>query len=139
MKKGFTLAELLITIVILAVLAAIALPNFRKSSDKANAYLAVATLRSIRAAEQAYFAKNGTYWLATNPTANDFRTNLGVEIAPSNYYFNVIKTAFTQFNAQANKGSTPVISCVFVDCICVSDNGTWMEGSPYVDAATLNS
>jgi len=60
-KRGFTLTELLITLVILAVLAAIALPNFQKTADKVRLKEAVAALHSIRAGEKMYFSRNGTY------------------------------------------------------------------------------
>lgn len=48
-KKGFTLAELLIVVAIVAVLVAIAIPVFSSSLDKAKAAVDSANLRSAQA------------------------------------------------------------------------------------------
>ena len=48
-KKGFTLAELLIVVAILGVLAAIAIPVFSGSLDKAGRSVDVANARSLKA------------------------------------------------------------------------------------------
>ena len=149
MKKGFTLAELLITIVILAVLTAIALPNFQNTSNKAKANVVVAALQSMRAAEQAFFSKNGFYWgcVASPCTAAELRSGLGVEIPSGDYQFAVYAWMsggnFT-FSARARQGAPPwdnSVGCSFngTGMICVRSDGLWEEDSPYVDAAKLNS
>ncbi len=48
-KKGFTLAELLIVVAILAILVAISLPMFNASLDKAKESVIKANLRSVYA------------------------------------------------------------------------------------------
>lgn len=59
-SRGFTLVELLVTIIILGILVAIAL-NVTKSKKKA--YLAViqSDLHTLALAEEAYYADHGTY------------------------------------------------------------------------------
>ena len=91
MKKGFTLVEILITIVILAVLAAIAIPGFSRSRDKAAESQAVAYLRTIRTGEKMYYAKNAAYIACGDATA--IRTNLGVEVTERYYTFDVVGVA----------------------------------------------
>ncbi len=98
-KRGFTLAELLITIVILAVLTAIALPQFQKTGDKANKDQAIADLRRIQTAEKIYFLKNGVYIYCDNKS--DFQNILGVELSPVKYYYVVDEISATSFNAYA--------------------------------------
>ena len=60
-RKGFTLVELLIVVVIIGILAAVAIPKFADTREKAYLSAMRADLkRSITVAE-AYFADNGTY------------------------------------------------------------------------------
>ena len=59
LEKGFTLVELMIVIVIVAVLSAVALPNFMKQTDKATATEAKTAIASILKQAQAGFTENG--------------------------------------------------------------------------------
>ena len=66
MRKGFTLIELLIVVVIIGILAAIAIPKFANTKEKAYVSSMKADLRNMVTAEEAYFSDYTTY---TNPTA----------------------------------------------------------------------
>ena len=57
-KKGFTLAELLIVVAIIAVLTAIAIPIFNTQLEKSREETDIANLRSAKAAAVAYFLDN---------------------------------------------------------------------------------
>ena len=58
-EKGFTLVELMIVIVIVAVLSAVALPNFLKQTDKAKATEAKTAMAAVLKQAQAGFIENG--------------------------------------------------------------------------------
>jgi type II secretion system protein G len=60
-RKGFTLIELLIVVVIIGILAAIAIPKFAATKDKAKLAALKSDLRNIETAEEAYFSDNNAY------------------------------------------------------------------------------
>lgn len=62
MKKGFTLVEILIVVVILGILAAIVIPQFTSASETAKASSLVSQLQTIRSQIELYQVQhNGTY------------------------------------------------------------------------------
>jgi prepilin-type N-terminal cleavage/methylation domain-containing protein len=58
-KKGFTLIELLIVVVIIGILAAIAIPKFASTKDKAYVAAMKSDLRNLATYEEQYAADNG--------------------------------------------------------------------------------
>jgi type IV pilus assembly protein PilA len=60
-RKGFTLIELLIVVVIIGILAAIAIPKFATTKDKAKLASIKTDLRNLMTAEEAYFSDYSTY------------------------------------------------------------------------------
>src|SRR3984893_825094 len=69
-KKGFTLIELLIVVVIIGILAAIAIPKFANTKDKAYVAAMKSDLRNLATYEEQYAAdNNGAYFGGTATTA----------------------------------------------------------------------
>lgn len=60
-RKGFTLIELLIVVVIIGILAAVAIPKFAATKDKAMLANIKSDLANIRTAEEAYFSDHMAY------------------------------------------------------------------------------
>jgi len=61
MKRGFTLVELAVVIIIIALLVAIALPQFMRMQEKAKLTEARLMLDSLKKAELSYYAKNDRF------------------------------------------------------------------------------
>jgi type IV pilus assembly protein PilA len=60
-RKGFTLIELLIVVVIIGILAAIAIPKFANTKEKAYVASMKADLKNLVNAQESYFADKGIY------------------------------------------------------------------------------
>ena len=65
MRKGFTLIELLIVVIIIAILAAVGVPQFFRAAGKAKESGAKANLGEIRKLQLAYESLEGG-WFAVN-------------------------------------------------------------------------
>jgi type IV pilus assembly protein PilA len=60
-RKGFTLIELLIVVVIIGILAAIAIPKFANTKEKAVLASMKSDLRNLVTAEEGFFSDNQDY------------------------------------------------------------------------------
>lgn len=60
-EGGFTLVELLVVMIIIAILLAIAIPSYLGFRDRANQKVAEANTREAVPAAEAYFVDNGDY------------------------------------------------------------------------------
>ena len=89
--RGFSLIELLIVLIIIAILAGIAIPRYMSSTTKAKQTEAKEILRQIYLLERSYFHVNDEYWIPLSGVIADKNNpdaflDLGVEIMPSARY-----------------------------------------------------
>ena len=87
-KKGFTMVELLVVLVIIAILAAVATPLFLANTQRARVSEAVATMGLIRQAERDFFINRNTYFdIAVDATDGNIQnavpTTVGTDGAPT--------------------------------------------------------
>mgnify|MGYP002783683855 CR=1 FL=1 len=83
-RKGFTLIELLIVVVIIGILAAVAIPKFSNTKEKAAKSAGIADLRNLATAQESFFAD-------------------------SNRYGNLADTAATLMNFAVSRGNTNLL------------------------------
>jgi type II secretion system protein G len=122
-RKGFTLIELLIVVVIIGILAAIAIPKFAATKDKAKLASVKTDLRNLMTAEEAYFSDYATYGtFAQLQTASAFSLSTGntgtVTAVASGYTGTVTNSTITstldQCQVQVGAGAASTLDGVIV-------------------------
>ena len=78
-SKGFTLIELLIVVVIIGILAAIAIPKFSATREKAYFAAMKSDLKNLASQQEIYYSDNYTYTNST--TALGFVESEGVNVS----------------------------------------------------------
>ena len=64
-NKGYTLMEMVMVVAIIGILASVAVPIFSYFAKRARAENLQATMLSVAASQESYFAANGTYTAIT--------------------------------------------------------------------------
>ena len=122
-RKGFTLIELLIVVVIIGILAAIAIPKFAATKDKAKLASVKTDLRNVMTAQEAYFSDYATYGtFAQLQTASNFSLSSGNTMTvtgASNGYTatatnNTISTGIKTCTVQVGAGAASTLDGVQV-------------------------
>jgi type IV pilus assembly protein PilA len=105
-RRGFTLVELLIVVVILGILATIAIPNYANTKGKAFAATLRSDLRNLATAEEAYFFQNAIY---TSTVGNlEYNSSPGVVI-------NITTASGVGWSASAtHPDANPLTCAIFV-------------------------
>ena len=117
--KGFTLIELLIVVVIIGILAAIAIPKFANTKEKAYVAAMKSDLRNLVTAEESYFSDYVTYSTALGTA---YSSSAGVTV--------VIGAATgTGWSASASHNATTKTCGIFVGSATAPVAGA-NEGEP---------
>jgi type IV pilus assembly protein PilE len=107
--QGFTLVELMITVVIVSILASIAIPSYTSYIQKSRRTDAKSALLNLASLEERYFSTNNTY---TNlPTNLGYTAAAGVAFPVGSGYYNITTLNATAALPPANAGAvgTPAL------------------------------
>ena len=92
-RKGFTLIELMIVVVIIGILAALAIPRFMQATNKSKQSEAKGILKQIYTMERTYRQENNVYSVDLNA--------IGVEVPATAKYGYAVALNGTGFTATA--------------------------------------
>lgn len=124
-KKGFTLIELMIVVVIIGILAALAIPRFMRSTTKAKQSEAKQLLKQVYTMQHAYRQEFNAYCLAgavASAGAGAAFARLGVDVGVTARYTYTMTTA-TQ-NAFLCTATANLDDDATVDTWTIDDAGT---------------
>ncbi|HEU5169850.1 MAG TPA: prepilin-type N-terminal cleavage/methylation domain-containing protein [Gemmatimonadales bacterium] len=133
-RKGFTLIELLIVVVIIGILAAIAIPKFASTKEKAYLASMKSDLRNLVTAEEAYFESNQAYLGGTASNLGGTATPLDAttQYVPSagvTVTVGIIATP-AGWNAQATHTATTKVCNIFLAGAQTNFGLATVEGEP---------
>ncbi|HKV70142.1 MAG TPA: prepilin-type N-terminal cleavage/methylation domain-containing protein [Gemmatimonadales bacterium] len=133
-RKGFTLIELLIVVVIIGILAAIAIPKFANTKQKAYQASMKADLRNLVTAEEAYFSDSLKY-VTTTSCANPTTAGTAAWCATQGNTLGAITTGTgTQagWTASITNINTPVSCAIYIGAVTPTAPATASsaEGAP---------
>lgn len=87
MKKAFTLIELLVVVLIIGILAAIALPQYRFAVEKARATEAIVLVKALADSAERYYMANGEYPFKEEDSSVEGLKLLDIEVPPLKKFY----------------------------------------------------
>jgi type IV pilus assembly protein PilA len=104
---GFTLIEMLIVVVIIGLLAAIAIPKFAYTKEKAYVSTMKGDLRNLATAQEAYWNDNSVYYSGALPSA-------AMVYSPSlNVTITIAAATASGWSASSGHSNTPIVCALF--------------------------
>ena len=82
-RKGFTLIELMIVVVIIGILSSIAIPKFKSVKEQANASACRCNMRSLGSAEALYYAQHSVFSNVDNLSGSGVMGNANLLECPT--------------------------------------------------------
>ena len=132
MRKGFTLVELIIVIIIVGILAAVGMTQYTKVVEKGRAAEARMILGTLRTAEIAEQTENGSY-VAYNAGSTGLGVGAPTDCTGTTHFFSYSCTGAglcTATRCGTGTGKTPGSAIIYTRALD-SATGTWSGTAGY--------
>jgi prepilin-type N-terminal cleavage/methylation domain-containing protein len=128
-RKGFTLIELLIVVVIIGILAAIAIPKFANTKEKAYLASMKSDLRNMATVQEGYFADNQVYTNGSAKNNNTGTQSLAGFVPSAGVTVTALNTGGSGWSATAGHTATTRTCGIFVGAQA-APSGVTIEAEP---------
>ena len=119
-RKGFTLIELLIVVVIIGILAAIAIPKFANTKEKAYLASMKSDLRNMATTEESYFADYQVYVAGTAKNNTTGTGSIYGFVPSAGVTVTAAATGGTGWSATSSHTATAKTCAIFVGVAAVA-------------------
>ena len=113
-RKGFTLIELLIVVVIIGILAAIAIPKFANTKEKAYLASMKSDLRNMATVQEGYFSDFQVYTTGSASNLGGGSTSLAGFVPSPGVSMSATASGGTGWSATATHSATTRTCAIFV-------------------------
>ncbi len=127
-RKGFTLIELLIVVVIIGILAAIAIPKFANTKEKAYLASMKSDLRNMATVEEGYFSDFQVYTTGTGSNVGGTTQSLVGFVPSAGVTVSATNTGGTGWSATSGHSATTRTCAIFIGVAAVSP--ATVDGEP---------
>ena len=119
-RKGFTLIELLIVVVIIGILAAIAIPKFANTKEKAYLASMKSDLRNMATVQEGYFSDFQAYTNGTAKNVAGTTASLSGFVPSAGVTVTALSTGGTGWSATTAHSATTKTCAIFIGVSAVS-------------------
>ncbi|HOG23013.1 MAG TPA: prepilin-type N-terminal cleavage/methylation domain-containing protein [Candidatus Omnitrophota bacterium] len=125
-SKGFTLTEILIVVVVIAVMASLVIPRFTGQTDKAAAAEAIGIMGAIHRALLQFNDENGAYPANNLQNITDITNTLGIDSSPVRFGWEFSTSGGTVTGTRDGFGT-----------LTLAEDGTWDGTNRYAPNGDL--
>ena len=119
-QRGFTLLELLMVVIIIGILAAVAIPQYLKTREKARMVEALGVLGQLRSAEIRYYAEHETH----ADTISNLDFDASVFSGTPLFSYDIGTASTTDFSVVATRTGNAPADCEADYTIVIERDGT---------------